>query len=178
MLEYYGVSLLNELQDYYLPRLRLAEERGYAVQNNKYFWLYDELRQRVLMLRQTLLFLESLPHFMNDGKDDCQAMQYAVRYTGKLFSEESIDNIPCSAQDIHPFFNDSDPYWRDLQEALENFDNSYDLQNLPMLYVDLCEYVTRAIRLYFHIRERQFKAIDRGKFDALMHLRSPVQNAG
>jgi len=47
-----------------------------------------------------------------------------------------------------------------------------------MLYVDLCEYVARAIRLYFQIREQRFKAIDRGKFDAIMHLKAPVQNAG
>lgn len=177
MLEYYGVSLLNELQEYYLPRLNLAEERGYSVQNSKYFWLYEELQQRALMLRQTLLFLESLPRFMRD-EDDCQAMGYAVRYVGKLFEGKPIDATQCDAQGTHPFFNDGNPYWRDLQEALERFDNSYDLQNLPMLYVDLCEYVVRAIRMYFHIREAQIKAIDRGKFDTLMHLRTPVQNAG
>ena len=177
MLEYYGVDLLNEIQEYYLPRFRLAEERGYAVQNSKYFWLFEELQQRIRMLRQTLLFLETLPKFMQ-CEDEYRPLQYVVSYVGKLFTVESIGEIARSEQDIHPFFNDSNPYWEDLQEALNHFDQSYDMNNLPLLYVDLCEYVVRAIRLYFQVRERQFKAIDRGKFDAIMHLKAPMQNAG
>lgn len=177
MLEYYGVELLTELQEYYLPRFRLAEERGYAVQNSKYYWLFGELQQRIRVLRQTLLFLESLPKFMQ-CEDEFKPLQYVVSYVGKLFTVESIGEIARSEQDIHPFFNDSNPYWEDLQEALNHFDQTYDMNNLPLLYVDLCEYVIRAIRLYFQIRERQFKAIDRGKFDAIMHLKTPVQNAG
>lgn len=177
MLEYYGVELLNELQEYYLPRFRLAEERGYAIQNSKYHWLFEELQQRVRILRQTLLFLESLPKFMQ-CEDEYQPLQYVVGYVGKLFAVESIGEIARSDQDIHPFFNDSNPYWLDLQEALDHFDQAYDMKNLPLLYVDMSEYVTRAIRLYLQIREQRFKAVDRGKFDALMHLKTPVQNAG
>lgn len=177
MLEYYGVDLLNELQEYYLPRFQLAEERGYAVQSSKYYWLFEELQQRIRMLRQTVLFLEALPKFMQ-CEDECLPLQHVVSYVGKLFTVESIGEIARSDQDIHPFFNVSNPYWQDLQEALDHFDQAYDMKNLPMLYVDLCEYITRAIRLYFQIRERQFKAIDRGKFDAIMHLKAPVQNAG
>lgn len=177
MLEYYGVNLLNELLEYYLPRFRLAEERGYSVQSSKYYWLFEELQQRMRTLRQTLLFLESLPKFMQ-CEDEYKPLQYVVSYVGKLFTVESIGEIARSEQDIHPFFNDNNPYWQDLQEALEHFDQTYDMKNLPMLYVDLCEYVARAIRLYFQIREQRFKAIDRGKFDAIMHLKAPVQNAG
>lgn len=177
MLEYYGVELLNELQEYYLPRFRLAEERGYAIQNSKYHWLFEELQQRVRMLRQTLLFLESLPKFMQ-CEDEYKPLQYVVSYVGKLFAVESIGEIARSDQDTHPFFNDSNPYWLDLQEALDHFDQAYDMKNLPLLYVDMSEYVTRAIRLYFQIREQRFKAVDRGKFDSIMHLKAPVQNAG
>ena len=35
MLVYYSTELLKELLDYYLPRFRLAEERGFAVQSSK-----------------------------------------------------------------------------------------------------------------------------------------------
>ena len=177
MLSYYGISLLNELQEYYLPRFRLAEERGYAVQGNKYYWLFEELQNRIAVLRQAILFLEALPKFMVCD-DEYKPLQFVVGYVSKLFAVESIGEIARSDQDIHPFFNDNNPYWLDLQEALEHFDHSYDLKNLPLLYVDLSEYVVRGVRLYLQIREVRFKAVDRGKFDDLMHMKSPVRNAG
>ena len=54
----------------------------------------------------------------------------------------------------------------------------YDLSNLPLFYVDLCEYVVRAIRLYLQIREGSFHAIDKGKFETITHANAPVKNAG
>ena len=65
MLAYFSTELLKELLDYYLPRYRLAEERGFAVQGSKYAWLYDELRLRISTIQQALLFLDSLPKFMS-----------------------------------------------------------------------------------------------------------------
>ena len=177
MLEYYGVALLAELLEYYLPRFRLAEERGYAVQNGKYHWLYEELQHRVRLLHQTILFLEALPKFMQ-CEDEYMPLQHIVSYAGKLFTVDAIGEIARSDQDVHPFFNDANPYWVDLQESLEHFDQNYDMKNLPMLYVDLCEYVVRAVRLHLQIREQQLKSVDRGKFDILMHMKSPVPNAG
>lgn len=177
MLEYYGTQLLDELLAYYLPRLRLAEERGYAVQGNKYEWLFEELRHRACFLRQTLLFLEALPRFMQ-GQDEAKPMEYVVRHTSKFFMPEAIGEIARDAADTHPFFNTGNPYWNEFQEIFEHFSADYDMSNLPMAFVDLCEYTVRAVRLYLQIREVQFKAVDRGKFDELMHMRSTVQKAG
>lgn len=66
----------------------------------------------------------------------------------------------------------------DFQEAVDNFSADYDLSNLPLFYVDLCEYVVRAIRLCLQIREGSFHAIDKGKFETIMHANAPVRNAG
>ena len=57
----------------------------------------------------------------------------------------------------------------DFMEAMDKFGDEQLLQNLPLFYVYSCEVVVRAIRLYFHIREGKCHAIDRQKFDALMH---------
>ena len=68
-------------------------------------------------------------------------------------------------------------YWKDFMEAMDKFGEEQLLQNLPLFYVYSCEVVVRAIRLYFHIREGKCHAIDRQKFDALMHGgRSPPQH--
>ena len=57
---------------------------------------------------------------------------------------------------------------------MDKFGDEQLLQNLPLFYVYSCEVVVRAIRLYFHIREGKCHAIDRQKFDALMHGRSSL----
>jgi len=177
MLDYYGTQFLDELLAYYLPRFRLAEERGFAVQGNKYCWLFEELQQRVCVLRQTKLFLESLPRFMQ-CEDKSQPMQYVVSYTSKFFAPESIGSITRDSNDTHPFFNNGNPYWNEFHEVFEHFGTEYDMDNLPMVYVDLCEYTVRAVRLYLQIREMQFRAVDRDKFDDLMHMRPIAQKAG
>ena len=177
MLAYFSTELLKELLDYYLPRYRLAEERGFAVQGSKYAWLYDELRLRVSTIRQALLFLDSLPKFM-ECEDNSKPMQYVVSYTSALFAPDGASSVDRGQDDIHPYFNDGNPYWLDFQEAVDNFPTDYDLSNLPLFYVDLCEYVVRAIRLYLQIREGSFHAIDKGKFETIMHANAPVRNAG
>jgi len=177
MLNYYGYQLLQELLDYYKPRLQLAEERGYAVQGSKYAWLYEELQHRMRFLRQTVLFLDALPKFMG-GEDDSKPMQYVVSYTSRFFTPESIGDIARDAADTHPFFNSGNIYWNELQQALDHFGVDYDMSNLPLLYVDLTEYVVRASRLYLQIREGHFRAIDRDKFDSIMGLNVSLRNAG
>ena len=45
----------------------------------------------------------------------------------------------------------------------------YDMNNLPLLYLDLSEYIVRSVRFYLHMREQQCP-IDRSKFDEIMRL--------
>lgn len=177
MLNYFGLKLLQDLYDYYMPRFRLAEERGYGVEGNKYAWLFDELRLRILTIRQTILYLEALPKFMI-GVDENQPMQYVVSYTSKLFTEQSVGRIERDGDNTHPFYNKDNPYWVAFEEIQEHFSTDYDMRDLPMLYVDLTEYVVRALRLYLQIREVRFHAIDREKFDDLMGAKAPLPKVG
>ena len=101
-----------------------------------------------------------------------------VSYTSALFAPDGASSVDRGQDDVHPYFNDGNPYWLDFQEAVDNFSADYDLSNLPLFYVDLCEYVVRAIRLYLQIREGSFHAIDKGKFETIMHANAPVRNAG
>lgn len=41
--------------------------------------------------------------------------------------------------------------------------------------VDLVEYLVMAVRLYFFIREQQFRPIDRGKYDELVGIQAVLQ---
>lgn len=177
MLTYFGQDLLQKLLDYYQPRFCLAEERGYAVQASKYYWLFAELQTRIYTIRQALLFLDALPKFMK-VEDENQSLQYVVSYVGKLFTVSQIGEIARDADDVHPFFNDENPFWLDLQEALDHFTDDYDMRNLPMLYVDLSEYVVRAVRLFLQIREAQHHAIDRKNFLAIINAKATAKNAG
>lgn len=177
MLKYYGVDLIQTLYAYYLPRLQLAEERGYAVEGHQYCWLFEELRERVNTLRQTTLYIDALPKFMV-GQTDSEPMQYVVRYSSRLFSENSIGKFERDDAGVHPLFKETNPYWVEFQEIQDLFAPDYDIMDQPMFYVDLCEYVVRAMRLYLQIRESQFHAIDRNKFDELMGLKGPPANAG
>ncbi|MDO4841648.1 MAG: hypothetical protein Q3982_03110 [Phoenicibacter congonensis] len=173
MLHYYGMEFLQGLQSYYAQRLALAMEHGYSADGNKYFWLYTELDLRVKAIRQTLLFLDALPKFMGSAAGE-ESMGFALKYIGDYFKAGKIGAEDRQEGEAHPYFNDGNPYWIQFQEAHDNFGIDYDLTNTPMLYVDLTEYVVRGLRLYFLIRERKFCAIDRGKFDELMKLKSPL----
>lgn len=177
MLNYYGFKLLQDLYDYYTPRFHLAEERGYGVEGNKYAWLFEELRLRILTIRQTILYLEALPKFMV-GVEENQPMQYVVSFTSKLFTEQSVGHMDRDEENNHPFYNKANPYWVAFEEIQEHFSTDYDMRDLPMLYVDLTEYVVRALRLYLQIREARFHAIDREKFDELMEAKAPLPKVG
>lgn len=170
MLYYFGQEFLLRLQNYYGQRLALALEHGYNADGNKYYWLYMELELRVKAIRQTILFLNALPKFMGTATGE-ESMGFVTKYIGAYFTSESIGEEKCADEQKHPYFNDSNSYWKQFQEAIDNFGMGYDMTLLPILYVDLAEYVVRGLRLYFQIRERKFCAIDRGKFEDLMQAK-------
>lgn len=66
-------------------------------------------------------------------------------------------------------------YWVDYQLAMDRFTPDYDYTNLTTFYVDLVEYLVMAVRLYFFIREQQFRPIDRGKYDELVGIQAVLQ---
>lgn len=66
-------------------------------------------------------------------------------------------------------------YWVDYQLAMDRFTPDYDYTNLAAFYVDLVEYLVMAVRLYFFIREQQFRSIDRGKYDELVGIQAVLQ---
>ena len=73
------------------------------------------------------------------------------------------------------YYQESNPYWVDYQLAMDRFTPDYDYTNLAAFYVDLVEYLVMAVRLYFFIREQQFRSIDRGKYDELVGIQAVLQ---
>ena len=49
-----------------------------------------------------------------------------------------------------------------------------DYSRLSTFYIDLVEYLVMTVRLYFFIREKQFRPIDRGKYDELVGVRAAL----
>lgn len=166
MMEFYGLDLLKQIQSAYQVRCQKALERGFDQEGNPYHWLYAELRIRLQMLQETLLYLEALPRFLDTAEAE-KPYQYIMMFLARCFRQANLGTADAS-ETPDPFFQDRNPYWRDIQEALEALDEPDLLQNLPLFFVYSCELVTRAVRLYFQIRESRIHAIDREKFDALM----------
>ena len=177
MLQYLGTELLDEIRGTYAERLRLARERGYGKPESKYHWLYAELDYRSRFLRQALLFLNSLPKFMT-GEDADKPMLYVVSYTTGMFTEASIGDAAFNSRSPEKFFDSSNGYWRDMEEALTLMGDGYDFTNLPLYYTDLCEYTVRCVRLHLYIREKAYHAIDREKFVGLVHFEPPADEEG
>lgn len=169
MLAYFGPELLLEMKGYYMPRLQLACERGYTQAGSRYHWLYEELLCRVLTLDQALRFLDALPKFMVSATEE-QIFRYVMNYATALFKADRIGEIPRDEQDQHPYFNDQNPYWVQMNEVLDSMSVDYDATLIPLLYVDMSEYIVRSIRLYLQIRECAIHAIDRGRFDQIMKV--------
>lgn len=172
ILNYCGPELLSEIREAYAQRISLATERGYADPGSRYYWLYEELEYRLRFLRQAQLFIDALPRFITEKAED-DAVGYVVRFVTAFFNPENCGN----AQNVdgrHPYFNEENRYYQAFTEALEHLDRNYDLADHPLLFVDLTECVVRAVRLHLQIREREFHAIDRNKFDALMQMREPM----
>lgn len=169
MLAYFGPELLIELKAYYMPRYQQACERGYTQPGSRYHWLYEELLCRVLTVDQALRFLDALPKFMVSATEE-QIFQYVMNYATALFKPDRIGDLPRDDQDQHPYFNDQNPYWVQMNEVLDAMGVDYDTTLIPMLYVDMSEYIVRSVRLYLQIRECAIHAIDRGKFDQIMKV--------
>ena len=170
MLDYLGIELLDTFVEYYLPRYHQAEERGFGKEEQKYHWLYLELKERILVVSQARRYLKSLPLFMTTASEE-QIFQSVTSYIASLFNRDRIGEIQRPEDGDHPYFNDHNPYWNQMNEVFDSMGVAYDTTNLPMLYVDLSEYVVRAVRLYLQIRELSFHAIDKGKFDVLAKAR-------
>ena len=137
----YGSDLLKQIYAAYLERYQKALERGYDAEGERYHWLYNELLCRVQRLREALLYMEALPHFLS-GADEDHALQYIMGYTSRLFRPENIGSCERDENQEHPFFRDSNPYWRELQEAMDAFNDPEILSNRPLLYVYACELIT------------------------------------
>ena len=153
--------------DHYVPRYQLAFERGYTEEGSQYYWLYIELKERILAIRQTQKFLYALPLFMQQGNEE-QSLQYVVSYVSTFWGQlaAEIQEQGSGATSVN---RSEDPYWLQANEVWSRMQAGYDMNNLPLLYLDLSEYLVRAVRFYLHMREQRC-SIDRDKFDAIMHL--------
>lgn len=162
-----GTELFQSMLDHYLPRYQLAFERGYTEEGSQYYWLYIELKERILAIRQAQKFLHALPLFMQQGNEE-QSLQYVVSYVSTLCAQLAAENQEQGSV-VSSVNRAEDPYWLQANEVWSRMQEGYDMNNLPLLYLDLSEYLVRALRFYLHMREQQ-RTIDRDKFDAIMQL--------
>ena len=168
---YFGVDMLLHLKKHYEARLSLAISRGFDQQSDRYHWLFRELQYRVTTLRRVLAVLDVLPDFMCKQSED-QIFAMVVGDITPWFSEENLGAMPHDKDGSCVYFHESNPYWIDYQTAMDRFHMGYDYSCLTTFYIDLVEYYVMAVRLYFYIREKQFKSIDRGKYDDLVGVRA------
>ena len=167
VMDLYGTDLLKQIQATYQGRFQKALERGFDQEGNPYHWLFAELHTRLQTLREALLYLDALPKFL-DTADTDKPYQYLMTFMTRYFSQERIGASEDSGAP-NPFFQDENPYWKELQDALDAFNDPDLLRDLPLFFIYSCELITRAVRLYFQIRESKFRAIDRSNFDTVMH---------
>ena len=161
---YFGVDLLHHLQRHYEQRLSLALSKSFNQTDSRYYWLFKELECRVTMLRKLLVMISALPGFMCRQTEE-QVFAMVVSSTSSWFSDDVLGDQPKDAAGNCSYYQESNPYWVDYQLAMDRFTPDYDYTNLAAFYVDLVEYLVMTVRLYFFIREQQFRPIDRGKFD-------------
>lgn len=170
---YYGKALLNRLTQYYEQRLSLAITKQFDVEGAQYHWLYLELAHRVSTLRRVQELLSVLPEFMcRKSADEVFAM--VIGHTTAWFSDAALGELPRDNAGNCTYYQDSNPYWVDYQAAMDQFSITYDYTRLATFYVDLTEYFVMAIRLYFYIREHQFKPIDRKQYTELVGVRASL----
>ena len=168
---YFGVDLLQHLKKHYEARLSLAISKGFDQQSDRYHWLFTELQYRVTILRRVMAVLDVLPDFLCRQSVD-QIFAMVIGHTTPWFSDENLGEKPRDGNGSCLYFHDSNPYWLDYQSTMERFHLDYDYERLSTFYIDLVEYFVMAVRLYFYIREKQFKPIDRGKYDDLVGIRA------
>ena len=167
MLVYLGTELLQGMLQYYVPRYHLALERKYTVEGSQYYWLFIELRARILAIRQAEKFLHALPQFMQQGNEE-QSLQFVVSYVSTMCAQlaPQVDEQGSGTNSVD---RAEDPYWMQANDVWSRMQEGYDMNNLPLLYLDLSEYIVRSVRFYLHMREQQCP-IDRSKFDEIMRL--------
>lgn len=115
-----------------------------------------------------------LPEFMCRQTEE-QVFAMVVSSTSSWFSDDVLGEQPKDAVGNCSYYQESNPYWVDYQLAMDRFTPDYDYTNLAAFYVDLVEYLVMAVRLYFFIREQQFRPIDRGKYDELVGIQAVLQ---
>ena len=167
MLIYLGTELFQSMLDHYLPRYQLAFERGYTEVGSQYYWLYIELKERILAIRQAQKFLNALPLFMQQGNEEV-SLQYVVSYVSTLCALLAPEKQE-QGSGVTSVNRAQDPYWLQANEVWSRMQEDYDMNNLPLLYLDLSEYLIRVLRFYLHMREQRCP-IDRDKFDVIMQL--------
>lgn len=168
---YFGIDLLHHLQQYYESRLALALSKKFDQKDDKYHWLFQELMYRVTILRQLLDMTAILPELMCRQTAD-QIFAMIIGHTSGWFSDEVLGTQPRDREGQSVYFQESNPYWADLQTAMDRFTTDYDYTRLSTFYIDLVEYIVMAVRLYFFIREKQFRPIDRAKYDDLVGIKA------
>lgn len=98
-----------------------------------------------------------------------------IGHTTTWFSNENLGGEqPRDAKGNCLYYQDTNPYWVDMCEAMDRFTPSYDYTRLSTYYADLVEYIVMTVRLYFFIREKQFRPIDRGKYDELVGVKAAL----
>ncbi len=170
---YYGTALLDRLKQHYETRMSMALSRGFDVDGSEYHWLFLELSHRVVTLRKVQAILSVLPEFMCHKTTD-EVFAMVIGHTTAWFSDASIGELPRDGAGNCTYYQDSNPFWVDYQMSMDRFTMDYDYTRLATFYVDLVEYFVMAVRLYFFIRERQFKAIDKKKYEELVGVRAAL----
>lgn len=171
---YFGIDLLHHLQRHYEQRLSLALSKSFDQPDSRYFWLFKELECRVTTLRKLLVLTSALPGFLCRQTEE-QVFTMVVNFTSPWFSDQILGDQPKDATGSCAYYQESNPYWVDYQLAMDRFTQDYDYSNLMIFYVDLVEYLVMAVRLYFFVREQQFRPIDRGKYDDLVGIQAVLQ---
>lgn len=170
---YFGIDLLQRLRQYYEGRLALALAKGFDQKGAQYHWLFKELEYRVTTLRRLLDMTAVLPEFMCRQTED-QIFAMVIGHTTGWFSDTALGEVPRDQEGNCLYYQESNPYWIDLREAMDRFTLDYDYKRLSTFYIDLVEYIVMAVRLYFYIRENQFRPIDRGKYDELVGVKAAL----
>ena len=97
-----------------------------------------------------------LPEFMCRQTEE-QIFAMVIGHTTTWFSNENLGGEqPRDAKGNCLYYQDTNPYWVDMREAMDRFTLSYDYTHLSTFYADLVEYIVMTVRLYFFIRGKQF----------------------
>lgn len=169
MLRYFGMNFLLDLYHYYNERLSQALMSGFNKEGHKYHWLYEELAYRTDCVMQTHLALEALPAFLIHATPE-EAFGYMHGMTSRWFRDETASKAPKGEDGQCYFYSDECQYWKDINDALDAFDEDFDYTAKPIFHIMIVEYVVRCLRLHFFMREKLLKSIDRSKFDGLMKM--------